>query len=135
MVELEPKRGLFKKEPAADTGLGEDISNISRRLRMLEERYVNLRNRTQVIDRNMLLHNKKQITDIKTIDSDINYLKNEINNVNEKIDLIINELKDTAKKEDIEVLQKYINLWDPMNFVTRKEVEKLIKEVKSEIEK
>lgn len=135
MVELEPKRGLFKKEPAADTGLGEDISNISRRLRMLEERYVNLRNRTQVIDQNMLLHNKKQITDIKTIDSDINYLKNEINNVNEKIDLIINDLKDTAKKEDIEVLQKYINLWDPMNFVTRKEVEKLIKEVKSEIEK
>ena len=41
----------------------------------------------------------------------------------------------TAKKEDVEVLQKYINLWEPVNFATRKEVEKLFSELKSEKEK
>ena len=131
MPELEqPKKGLFKREaPPTDIRLNEDVSEISRRLRILEERYTNIRNRIQVMDQNMLLHNKKQTTDIKTIDSDISDLKKEINDINEKISLIVKELNDSAKKEDIEVLQKYINLWDPMNFVTRKEVEKLIKEI------
>lgn len=137
MPELEqPKKGLFKREaPPTDTRLNEDVSDLSRRLRVLEERYTNIRSRIQVMDQNMLLHNKKQTTDIKTINSDINDLKKEISDINEKMNLIINELNDSAKKEDIEVLQKYINLWDPMNFVTRKEVEKLIKEIKSELEK
>ena len=130
MPELESKKGLFKREaPPTDIRLNEDVSEISRRLRILEERYTNIRNRIQVMDQNMLLHNKKQTTDIKTIDSDISDLKKEINDINEKISLIVKELNDSAKKEDIEVLQKYINLWDPMNFVTRKEVEKLIKEI------
>ncbi len=131
MTELEkPKRGLFKREAPIDTRLTEDVSNISRRLRILEERYTNFRNRIQVTDQNMLLHSKKQTTNIKTINSDINDLKKEINDIHEKIDLIIKELNNSAKKEDVEVLQKYINLWDPMNFVTRKEIEKLIKELK-----
>jgi len=136
MPELESKKGLFKREaPPKDIRLNEDVSDLSRRLRISEERYTTIRNRIQVMDQNMLLHNKKQTADIKTIDSDINDLKKEINDLNEKINLIIKELNDSAKKEDIEVLQKYINLWDPMNFVTRKEVEKLIKELKNELTK
>ena len=113
----------------------QDASDFSRRLKILEERYNNLKSRTQLIDQNVLMNNKKQTTEFKTINSDISELKNSINNINEKINLIIKELMNTAKKVDVEVLQKYINLWEPVNFATRKEVEKLFSELKSEKEK
>jgi len=41
---------------------------------------------------------------------------------------IIKELDIFAKKEQLKVLEKYINLWNPLNFVTTKEVEKIIEE-------
>jgi len=37
------------------------------------------------------------------------------------------EIKETAKLEDVKVLENYVNLWNPIQFVTRQEVEKLIK--------
>lgn len=110
----------------------QDIADFSRRLKILEERYTNLKSRLQLIDQNMLLNNKKTTTDFKIINSDISELKNKVNDINEIINLIIKELKNTSSKEDVEVLQKYINLWEPVNFVTRKEVEKLINDIKSE---
>ena len=33
-----------------------------------------------------------------------------------------------AKTEDVQVLDRYINLWEPANFVTRTEVEKIVDE-------
>ena len=47
----------------------------------------------------------------------------------QKFDLIGSELSDTAKRQDVIVLEKYINLWEPLNFVTRNEVEKLINSI------
>lgn len=32
----------------------------------------------------------------------------------------------TATKEEVHTLNKYINLWEPVNFVTQNEVEKII---------
>ena len=32
-----------------------------------------------------------------------------------------------AKKEHVKVLEKYINMWEPVNFVTKKDVEDIVK--------
>ncbi len=32
----------------------------------------------------------------------------------------------------IKVLEKYVNMWEPLNFVTRKEVERIVREVLEE---
>ncbi|MBI4448282.1 hypothetical protein HY643_04840, partial [Candidatus Woesearchaeota archaeon] len=37
-----------------------------------------------------------------------------------------------AKKENVKVLEKYINLWNPLNFVTREEAKRIAKEVLEE---
>ena len=46
----------------------------------------------------------------------------------EKMKMIIKELKLCSKSEDLTVLKKYIDLWDPVRFVTQNEVEKIIEE-------
>lgn len=110
------------------TDLSNQINNLSRRLKMLEERYTNMRNNMQLTDQNMLDFNKEVNRTMKVVHSDLLDFKREFEDLKEKVKLIVKELKDTAKSEDVELLEKYINIWEPMNFVTRKEIEKIIED-------
>ena len=46
--------------------------------------------------------------------------------IREKMGLIIKELQSVARKEEVKVLEKYINLWNPIKFVTSNEVEQIV---------
>lgn len=129
MDEKKTKHGLFSSKQPPQPLPGPDIGNISRRIKLLEQHYTNLNNRFQLTDQNIITTSRRVTKDVKTINSEINEIKLELINIKEKIELIIKELKESAKKEDIAVLKKYINLWDPMNFVTINQVEKIVKEL------
>jgi predicted nucleic acid-binding Zn-ribbon protein len=116
----------------ADT-LANDVNLLSRRVRVIEDRYNNLRRKTQVDEQNVLNINKKLTIEVKTLNTEFNELKSELSDIKNKILQIIEELKKYAKKEELKVVQKYVEIWQPLNFVTRKEVEKLIKEIMEKI--
>ena len=40
--------------------------------------------------------------------------------------LIIKELKQTAGAEEVMTLKKYVEFWNPLNFVTQKDLEKAV---------
>ncbi|MBW2965674.1 hypothetical protein KY342_01060, partial [Candidatus Woesearchaeota archaeon] len=87
-----------------------------------------LNRKAQVTESNIVNERKRFITEIKTINSDIVELKKEIEGMKNKMDLIVNELQNFASKDEVDVMKKYIEFWEPVNFVTRNEVEKIIKE-------
>ncbi|PIN77685.1 hypothetical protein COV16_06605 [Candidatus Woesearchaeota archaeon CG10_big_fil_rev_8_21_14_0_10_34_8] len=126
------KKGLFGQFGHNDPApvMGADITgqmrDFSRRLRILEERYSNQRKNVQVMQHNMLSEHKKLQEQMRSMQKDFDSLKKQIYEIQQQFDLIGSELRETAKREDVVVLEKYINLWEPINFVTRKEVEKLI---------
>lgn len=122
---------LDKKDQAAQNAgeVSTSIIDISRRLRVIEERYANLRKSIQLNEQNMLATNKRLETEIKTTNADVDEIKKEIANIKDEIMLIVKELRETAKKEEVAVLEKYINLWEPVNFVTQAEVEKIVKRI------
>lgn len=127
-----PHPGLFRKNVPQQPdfqGVQEDISNVSRRLRTLEEGFTNLRRALQVTDQNMLGKHKVFATEIRTISSDISDIKSNINELKEKILEMVNELEETAKKEEVKVLEKYINFWNPVKFVTQNEVDAIVRDV------
>ena len=129
--EPKPHPGLFHKnvqQPDMSV-FTEDIGNLGRRLRILEESITNIRRALQVTEQNMLGKNKIFATEIRTLTSDIGDIKKEISEIRERIVDMLNELKEAAKREDIKVLEKYINFWNPVNFVTQNEVEALVKEI------
>ena len=91
------KAGAFKPKPLGIdiSSLTEEIRNLSRRLRIIEERYTNLRTKQQVIEQNMLSRHKQVTTEIKTTNSDMHELKTEITEIKDKtflISLFLNEL-------------------------------------------
>ncbi|MBI4738890.1 hypothetical protein HY772_04985 [Candidatus Woesearchaeota archaeon] len=130
-----PAGGMFAAKPktgpnleAALSDMAGEVNNIGRRLRVLEERYTNLRKKTQVTDQNMLAANKRMMTEIHATLASLDELKNNLTEMHEKFTIMIREIKECAKRQDVAVLQKYISFWEPMNFVTRESVSKMVQE-------
>jgi predicted RNase H-like nuclease (RuvC/YqgF family) len=112
------------------TGFNEQINNLTRRIRILEERYSNVRKKTQVTDQNMIEDVKNISTDIKLMNQDVDELKKQMNDFNEKTVLLLNEVKQSVKKHEFMQLEKYLNLWEPIQFLTYDQAVKLIKDYK-----
>lgn len=124
-----PKKHIFgQKEEKDFSAVNQDINNMSRRLRLLEESFTNIRRTLQVTEENMLQKNKNFAVEIKTINSEIREIRNEIADINDKLLMIAQELKSAAKYDEVKILEKYINLWNPVKFVTQNEVMEIVNE-------
>lgn len=124
------KFGHQQQQEAPDfSGMTTDINTLSRRLRLLEEGFTNLRRFFQITEENIITKNKYYSAEIKTLTSDISEIRKEIQELKDKFFLIIKELQTVARKEEVKVLERYINLWNPIKFVTQNEVEQIINEV------
>lgn len=116
------------EEKAEALPSSEDIAELTRRIRTMEERYTTMQTKTQLVEHNMLSYHKQAIGETKTINVDIRELKREIEQIRDRILTLIKELQSCAKKDEVKVLERYINMWEPINFVTRNEIQELIKE-------
>ncbi len=108
--------------------LANELNNTSRRVRIMEERYINLRNKIQVSDENVLGFNRRVNAKLRDVNEELTLLRRQVNEVKDKILLIIKELQSTAKKDKLLEIQKYIDMWSPLSFVTKNEVSRIVKE-------
>lgn len=108
--------------------LAEQLNALSRRLKMLEDRYNNIRKQAIVTDQNMIEDSKNIQGQITMLLDDINDIRKKVKDVFEKLTMFQAELSHTAKKSDVNVLVKYLMMWEPMNFMTRKEAEQMIQD-------
>lgn len=112
--------------------LSTQISGISRRMRLIEERYITLRKKTQLSDQTMLGIQKEIHRNSSSLTEEMTELRKELNELRDTVRLIIKELKDCAKSDEVKILDNYINMWQPMDFVTKKEVARIIEEILNE---
>ena len=129
-----PKKGILSfgkpEQQAPDlSNVTNDINSLSRRLRSMEEGSTNLRRFLQVTEDNIIARNKHYSAELKTIASDITEIRKEMQEIREKLILVIKELQFAARKDEVKVLEKYINLWNPIKFVSQNEIEGIINDV------
>ena len=126
------KKGFFSTKtppPAPDiSGMTEQITSMSARVRIGEERYGELRKKLLLVEQNMLSNQKKAMGEIKSLQTDFMEVKRTIQAVEDRIITIIKELRLTARKEDIDVMKRYLDIWNPVKFITHDQVEKIIDE-------
>lgn len=125
------KHGLFTStkqgvDPQEILQLSNQISDLARRQRMTEERTNNLRRTMQVIEQNMISNDKQHTEGIRLINIELNEIHKEIEDMKEKMRLIIKELKMTAKIEDVKIMNKYFEMWNPVKFITQDEIDSII---------
>lgn len=129
-------KGQNKPEGASVAFLSNELTNLSTRLRVLEERSSNVKKKQQLVEQNMLAHRKKYSEEIDLLKDEIDEMKRVMKEVENKIILIIKEIRMTAKKEDVDSLKKYLELWEPVKFVTQNQVENIAREIiEEEMEK
>jgi predicted nucleic acid-binding protein len=123
----QPNPAQHLKKHEAEAGqfvrLSEGLNNVSLRLKVLEERYTNLRKKTQLTDQNLLDFEQNLREELHAVALDILEMKRMFSEIKEKLELLASEMKDAAKASDLKVLQRYLDMWQPMDFVTREELE------------
>ena len=132
------KKGFFGRPPNETvpepaTPLQTVLTEVSRRLKILEERHENSRKRIGFIEQNIQESHKKLAEEIKASKWEIQEINKSVKDIEKKIFLLVKEVKLSASKEDVEILKKYLHFWEPVTFVTRTQVEKIVKEMLEEL--
>jgi seryl-tRNA synthetase len=119
-----------KEEPSPEfIKLNVSLSDLSRRLRVLEERYSNVRRKIQVTEKNMLLIQKNLIREIKATDTQVTEIQKISGNLSDKIKQISSELSNFSRSEDVKIISRYLDFWEPIGFITKTEAEKLVRDI------
>lgn len=94
----------------------------------LESKVNNLLREVDVLKNDSIRKTTSLKKEIKGISEDLVELKHEQEKTLQKMDLIIKELKQTAGVEEVMTLKKYVDLWSPLNFVTQRDVQRLVED-------
>jgi hypothetical protein len=104
--------------------------DIGARIRILENKYNTVNEHLLIINQNMIEEYKKSITEIKILNDEMKEIKQDVINVKETIKKMIKEMDIFARKDELKVLEKYINLWNPIQFVTEDQLNRVLEEKK-----
>lgn len=102
------------------------LSELNARVRALEGKYSQFGERLLVVNQNMIEEYKKIIKEIKAMESEMRELKATTLNMKESMKDIYKEGALFARKDEMKILEKYINMWDPLKFITEEEVNDII---------
>ena len=118
----------------------------SKSLVSVVERQKDLENKIDVIDEKIELLDHNTIREIKKIAVSIKHLRDEIHDIKQDIEVVQEfqskvkkQFKISATKDEVQKLERYIDLWNPMNFATKDEVlemrDKIIEHLSDDIQK
>jgi predicted nucleic acid-binding Zn-ribbon protein len=108
------------------------VSNLVRRVRILEERIYNLQRKFQLNGKSIIETSKTSIDGVKLLNVEVAEIKKEMSVVKEKMEKVIQELGNKANLDEFLVFKKYLELWKPVNFVTKNEVNLMIEDALKE---
>lgn len=118
-------------QQAQELPVSQVIQNLDSRIRTNEARYRLLSERLEVTNRNMIREFKKTVDEIKDFQAQIKELKYELREIKDMLNKITKDLELFAKKDTVKALEKYVNLWDPLNFITKDELEQALSKIKN----
>ena len=102
------------------------ISEINSKLRSLESKNSLLAEHLLTVNQNSIEEYRRLGKEISSLNLEIKKLKEEMYNLKQALNGFLREIDFFAKKSDIKVLEKYINLWNPLDFVTEDEIDMII---------
>ena len=118
-----------KKEPSKPEPKPDRTPELLRDIKVLEERLMGLDKKIEVVENNLLADHKDTKEDVHDLHVSVTELKAEFGTVKRRIIEIAGDMKNFARSEQVDAVQKYIDLWNPIKFVTINEVEDIVDEM------
>ena len=105
------------------------VNDFNRRVRDLEEKIRNLQARVRTLDDTLLEKTGDLNDDIQDLEDDMSELRDRVANMEVDIKEINREKRKFVTSQEIEEIENYMDLMNPLNagFVTRSEVRKMMK--------
>jgi predicted nucleic acid-binding Zn-ribbon protein len=130
------QKGLFSSKSAAvaspDPQLLAEIGQVTRRVKLLESTIDTMRGTIKLLEQNFIREQKESRRDIKVLEEENSELRDIVRSTKETMKLMVQDVRGLANKEDVEVIKKYLEMWNPVNFITREQVDKRFQEARDE---
>lgn len=111
-------------------GQNELLYNLNARIRTLESRFKDLRQLVAFLRSNVQEIRKALNDEIKETGKDLRSLERRFDELERMLQILKEEVTLRAPKEEFEVLKKYLNYWNPSNFVTIDQLKEELKKLK-----
>ena len=99
-------------------------------LKALEQKVNNLNREVELIKGEYIRKLSEMKKDMRNVDDQMIDTKATVSKLDQKMGLVIQELKSFADKREMDVLRKYLEYVNPMQFVTQDQFDKLREEIK-----
>jgi predicted nucleic acid-binding Zn-ribbon protein len=126
---IENMNKMHKPIPPIDP-IHNKVRDVTSSLRVLEERHSNLRKKSQVIEQNMISSFNKLHDKLKDLQTNFTDLKKSVDKIDDSLNLIMNNLEGYAKVSEVQVIEKYLRLWNPSEYVQRDQLMKILQSKK-----
>lgn len=108
------------------------ITGLATRLKLAEERYSNLSKRNQITEESLLSFERDIKSELRVLTKQTVELRKRLSEMNTKIDAMSGELGSVVQKHEFSTVEKYLDLWQPLSFITRDEAKRLIAQALAE---
>ena len=133
-----PQQGFFQQGPSRDvlalqTDVKKQVSNVSARMKLIENHVDTLRSHVDLLDSSLIEKHKLVIEEVRSVEDSVRGLRADIDMVKDLTERIAKRLEDLASRDQVKILERYVSLWQPMNFVTRSEIETVVKNILTDV--
>ena len=111
-------------EPTQEQGF--DQAQMYVWMKGLESKLNNLIREVNVLKNDASKKQRVVSGDVKHLTEEFLELKRMQDNFQDKLGLVIQELKRTAGAEEVLAMKKYLDLWNPLHFATQRDVERMV---------
>ena len=110
------------------SALSSFLSDLTTRINEVQERTRILTERISILNTTMLKQQEKQDKEKSAVKQDIEGLKHEIERLKIVAEHVIDESSEFARKQELEILEKQVKIFEPLKYTTKQDVLRLIRE-------
>ena len=110
---------------------GQTVSEFNTKIRDLEEKQRIMKERILLIGQNIIEIKEKANQEILDIKKDLEVLKQEMKRLLNFLETASSEFSKFARKEDLDILSKQAKMFQPLEFIRKKDLKNMIREIKN----
>ncbi|NJL44242.1 MAG: hypothetical protein HC945_02940 [Nitrosarchaeum sp.] len=106
--------------------ISQNVNNVASRLRVLEDRYANLRKKLQMSEQGGIEFERQVGSRVKVMQADVEVFRKSVEEASHRLQRMEEELAMTVKSDEFKVIEKFLDAWQPLEFVTKDELRQVL---------
>ncbi len=104
------------------------VNDFNTKVRDMEERHNLLKEKLLVASQSFLKQEEKNGKEMMVMKEEMRDMRMELDRLREMMQHLIRDTSEFARREDLAVFEKYMQIWDPLKMVREDDVKRLIEE-------